>query len=94
MATTIQPNESREAYLERAKNWAYRNYIAELDGHLSYRYSIKELRRRALVACEAEFTDLGTFGVEVIARGAVICRNSPTIQYLNTGDTYGNYNRD
>jgi hypothetical protein len=89
MPQHIEPNETREQYLERAKDWAVREFRRRTDGRDAYVYTFKEMRRMTLQAVEVEFPDLGTHGPEFIERGAANCRNAPAIHYLNTGETYG-----
>ena len=78
--------ESRLSYLKKARKYAAAT-LAELIidpeyGHCHISFAIRD----ALLATETKFKDLGTFGVEFIAKGHN--KRSPSITYLNTGDTY------
>lgn len=81
-----QPGESRERYLARARRFckvAERRLLAS--GEYAYCHP-SFLVRDTLLAVEAAFPDLGTFGVEGIEAGKG--SRSPAIDYLNTGDSY------
>lgn len=78
--------ETREQYLARARRYC-RTAMDKLSATGEYRYCHESfLIRDTLLAVEATFTDLGTFGVEHTPAGNN--RRSPAIDYLNTGDSY------
>lgn len=78
--------ETREQYLARARRYC-RTAMDKLSATGEYWYYHESfLIRDTLLAVEATFTDLGTFGVEYIPAGNN--RRSPAIDYLNTGDPY------
>lgn len=79
--------ESDRAYAQAAARYAGRIF-RELSESDDYRFSHESFTvRDALLIAEARFCDLGTFGVEHIAQGRGW--NSPAIDYLNSGDSYG-----
>lgn len=78
--------ETREQYLARARRYC-RTAMGKLKATGEYRYCHESfLIRDTLLAVEATFTDLGTFGVEHTPAGNN--RRSPAFDYLNTGDSY------
>ena len=78
--------ERREQYLARARRFC-RTAMAKLFATGEYRYCHKSFMvRDTLLAVEATFTDLGTFGVEHTPAGNN--RRSPAFDYLNAGDSY------
>jgi hypothetical protein len=77
--------ESRGEYITRARRVsnAVKTKLAETG---EYRHCHESfLVRDTLLVIEQLFPDLGTFGVEYIARGTN--QRSPAITYLNTGDS-------
>lgn len=82
-----QCGETRLHYCRKAASYA-RRILAKLLEQWEYRNCHRSFAiRDALLATEAKFCDLGTFGVEHIERGNN--QRSPAIRYLNTGDSYG-----
>jgi hypothetical protein len=78
--------ETRSAYLTRARRACRVAFfkLASLDEYKRCHTSF--LVRDTLLVVEQWFPDLGTFGVEHIYRGSN--KRSPSIDYLNTGDSY------
>jgi hypothetical protein len=78
--------ESRLKYLERARKHC-RVAMEKLKQSGDYRHCHESfLIRDTLLSVESIFSDMGTFGVEYIDRGAN--QRSPSITYLNAGDSY------
>lgn len=79
--------EDRRKYLRDAANYARRTYN-KLRCDPDYYHAHESFAvRDALSITEAQFTDLGTFGVEHIDKGSG--DNSPAIEHLNNGDSCG-----
>lgn len=78
--------ETTEQYLTRARRYARRRFdeLAEADGWHSHDSFYAQ---EALENAEGLFPDLGTYGVEGDCEENG--EDHITIQYLNTGDTYG-----
>ena len=78
-------NESEYEYLKRAARHA-RRLVNRWEFDSEYKYCHRSfLIRDVLLAIESAY-ELGTFGVEYIAKGHN--QKSPSITYLNSGDTY------
>ncbi len=73
-------------YLKRAARYARSTYNTIRKSADYYNSHNSFAVRDALLKTEKRFTDLGTFGVEYIAKGHN--SKSPSITYLNSGDTY------
>ena len=90
IARSIRKNERKEneteyEYLKRAAKHA-RRLVNRWKNESEYKYCHRSfLIRDVLLAIESAY-DLGTFGVEYIAKGHN--QKSPSITYLNSGDTY------
>lgn len=81
-----KPNESYSEYLKRAAKHA-RRLVNRYKSHYDYKYFHESfLIRDVLLAVEKSY-GLNMFGVEYINKGKN--RKSPSITYLNTGDSYG-----
>lgn len=91
IASTIRKNnrkanETEYDYCKRAARHA-RRLVNRWKSRYEYRYCHNSfLIRDVLLAIESAY-ELGTFGIECIPKGNN--RKSPSITYLNTGDTYG-----
>lgn len=82
----MRVGESRLDYVKRAAR-ACRRKLRELEASEDYRWSHQSFAvRDSMLAIEAAYTDLGTFGVEHISEGSN--QRSPAVDYLNTGDSY------
>lgn len=78
--------ESRRDYLRKAGRLA-RRVLRQLLAMDEYRYCHRSFAvRDAMLVVEMARPDIGTFGVEGIAKGSN--SRSPAIDYLNAGDTY------
>ena len=78
--------ETRVEYVRYAARMA-RRLFNRLRDMPEYAYCHKSVAvRDAMLLAEAACPDLGTYGVESIDCGHN--RNSPSIEYLNSGDTY------